>query len=88
MPTLLDNPAESSMNLRLSAALKADFAAAAGERPVAEVLRELMRRYVDEVRQRRFREEARRQSQLLAHSTDEAEVQLWMRDVSLPQDSQ
>jgi antitoxin component of RelBE/YafQ-DinJ toxin-antitoxin module len=72
------------MNLRIDAALKAEFAAAveADGRPAAEVLRALMRRYVEDARQRRFAVEARRQSELIAASEDEAEVMRWIQDVS------
>jgi hypothetical protein len=72
------------LNLRIDAALKMEFAEAvkAEDRPVAEVMRALMRGYVDEARQRRFAAEARRQSQLIASSEDEAEVMRWIQDVS------
>ena len=75
---------ESTLNLRIDAALKAEFTAAieSEDRPAAEVLRGLMRRYVEEARQRRFAAEARRQSQLIAASEDEAEVMRWIQDVS------
>lgn len=82
MVQLLERPVESTLNLRLDSVLKAEFAAAAGERSVAEVLRELMRQYVEETRQRCFAAEARRQSQLIADSKEEAEVMRWMQDVS------
>jgi len=45
-------------------------------------LRALMRRYVEDARLRRFAAEARRQSQLIAASEDEAEVMRWIQDVS------
>jgi uncharacterized protein YqfA (UPF0365 family) len=75
------------LNLRLDAALKAEFVAQveAEDRPAAEVLRELMRSYVEEARKRRFAAEARRQSQLIAASEDEAEVMRWIQDVSAPE---
>jgi hypothetical protein len=75
---------ESTLNLRIDAGLKAMFAAEAEaeDRPVAEVLRALMRGYVDEAHRRRFAAEARRQSQLIAASEDEAEVMRWIQDVS------
>ena len=57
-------------------------AAEAEDRAAAEVLRELMRRYVADARRRRFEAEARRQSQLIAGSRDEAEVMRWIGDVS------
>jgi hypothetical protein len=41
-----------------------------------------MRRYIQEVRRRRFTAEARRQSQLVAASKDEAQVMRWIQDVS------
>jgi hypothetical protein len=56
----------------------------AENRPAAEVLRALMRGYVNEARKRRFAAEARRQSQLIAASEDEAEVMRWIQDVSAP----
>jgi hypothetical protein len=75
------------LNLRLDAALKAEFVAQveAEDRPVSEVLRSLMRGYVEEARKRRFAAEARRQSQLIAASEDEAEVMRWIQDVSAPE---
>ena len=84
MPQSTVRPRESTMNLRIDAALKAEFAAAveAEDRPAAEVLRALMRGYVEEGRKRRFAAEARRQSQLIAASEEEAEVMRWIQDVS------
>jgi antitoxin component of RelBE/YafQ-DinJ toxin-antitoxin module len=75
---------ETTFNLRVDAALKAEFAAAveAEDLPAAEVLRSMMRDYVKEARKRRFDAEARRQSQLIASSADEAEVMRWIQDVS------
>ncbi|MGA2570829.1 MAG: antitoxin MazE-like protein [Terracidiphilus sp.] len=75
---------EATLNLRIDAGLKADFASAAEaeDRPVAAVLRALMRDYVEEAQRRRFAAEARRQSQLIANSQDEAEVMRWIQDVS------
>jgi hypothetical protein len=84
MPVIEDRGKEATLNLRVDAALKAEFVSAveAEERPAAEVLRALMRNYVDEARRRRFAAEARRQSQLVAASKDEAEVMRWIQDVS------
>jgi len=84
MPTSPPQPRESTLNLRIDAALKAEFMSAveAEHKPAAEVLRRLMRRYLDEARKRRFGAEARRQSQLIAASEDEAEVMRWIQDVS------
>jgi hypothetical protein len=45
-----------------------------------------MRNYVEESRRRRFAAEARRQSQLVAASRDEAEVMRWIQDVSVMKD--
>jgi antitoxin component of RelBE/YafQ-DinJ toxin-antitoxin module len=80
-------PRETTLNLRIDAALKAEFVAQVEDegRPVSEVLRELMRGYVEEARKRRFTAEARRQSQLIAASEDEAEVMRWIQDVSAPE---
>ncbi len=77
-------PRETTLNLRIDAQLKAEFVAQveAENRPVSEVLRALMRGYVEEARKRRFEAEARRQSQLIAASEDEAEVMRWIQDVS------
>ena len=41
--------------------------------------------YVEEARKRRFAAEARRQSELIAASEDEAEVMRWIQDVSAPE---
>jgi Protein of unknown function (DUF3018) len=75
---------EDTLNLRVDPALKAEFMAATDteNKPVAEVLREFMRSYVQRARRRMFAAEARRQSQLVADSADEAEVMNWIRDVS------
>ena len=75
---------ETTLNLRLDVSLKAEFTAAVEmeNRVASDVLRELMRRYAEEVRRRRFEAEAREQSQLIADSRDEAEVMRWIRDVS------
>ena len=84
MPQTIDRPRELTLNLRIDADLKAEFVAAveAEERPASEVLRSLMRDYVEEARKRRFAAEARRQSQMIAASKDEAEVMRWIQDVS------
>ena len=86
MPHAIARPKESTLNLRIDAALKQEFVAEveAEDRPAAEVLRTLMRGYVAEARKRRFAAEARRQSQLIADSQDEAEVMRWIQDVSAP----
>jgi len=84
MPKAMEQSRESTFNLRIDAGLKAEFAAAveAEDRPAAEVLRALMRDYVEQARKRRFAAEARRQTKLVASSEEEAEVMRWIQDVS------
>ena len=84
MHQTMARPRESTLNLRIDAALKEEFMAQmeAEDRPAAEVLRSLMRGYIEEARKRRFAAEARRQSELIAASEDEAEVMRWIQDVS------
>jgi antitoxin component of RelBE/YafQ-DinJ toxin-antitoxin module len=84
MPETVTRERETTLNLRIDADLKAEFAslAEAEDRSTAEVLRSLMRRFVEEERRRRFAAEARKQSQLIAASEDEAEVMRWIQDVS------
>ena len=84
MPQAAERTRETTLNLRIDAVLKAQFAAVveAEDRPAAEVLRGLMRGYVEDWQRRRFAAEARRQSQLIAASEDESEVMRWIQDVS------
>ncbi len=84
MPKTAARGKEATLNLRIDAALKAEFTSAVEveDRPAAEVLRRLMRGYVADARRRRFAAEARRQSQLIAASQDEAEVMRWIQNVS------
>jgi hypothetical protein len=84
MPLVSTGSGETTFNLRIDAELKAEFSAAVQmeDRAAAEVLRSLMRDYVEEARRRRFVAEARRQSQLIASSDEEAEVMRWIQDVS------
>jgi hypothetical protein len=84
MPQAAERTRETTLNLRIDAVLKAQFAAVveAEDRPAAEVLRGLMRGYVEDWQRRRFAAEARRQSKLIADSEDEAEVMRWIQDVS------
>jgi len=86
VPDAIARPRDSTLNLRIDAALKQEFVAEveAEDRPAAEVLRALMRGYVEAARKRRFAAEARRQSQLIAASEDEADVMRWIQDVSAP----
>jgi hypothetical protein len=74
-----------TLNLRLEPELKTAFteAADAEHRSAADVLREFMRDYVERVKRRRFEEEARRESALIAQAaadpnSDEAQV---MREI-------
>jgi hypothetical protein len=84
MTKTIERPRESTLNLRIDTALKTEFTAIveAEDRPAAEVLRALMRDYVEQAKRRRFAAEARRQSQLIAASEDEAAVMRWIQDVS------
>jgi antitoxin component of RelBE/YafQ-DinJ toxin-antitoxin module len=84
MSQATDGPREATFNLRIDATLKAEFAAAVEKenRPAAEVLRSMMRDYVEEARRRQFAAEARRQSRMIADAKDEAEVMRWIQDVS------
>lgn len=69
-----------TLNFRLEPQLKADFIAAAERerRPVADVLRDLMRNYVRDRKRRAFVAEARRQSRLIASSQEEKEAMEWV----------
>ena len=89
MPRLSQHPKEESFNFRIDPQLKAEFQTAteAEDKPAAQVLRDFMRAYVEQQRQRAFAAEARRQSRLLAEhaadpASDEAEVMRWIEDVS------
>jgi len=84
MPSAIERTGHSTLNLRIDPALKAEFVKVveAENRPASDVVRELMRRYVDGARQRRFAVEAQRQSQMIADSKDETEVMRWIQDVS------
>jgi len=64
MPRTSRHPKESSFNLRIDPALKAAFAAAteAEDKPAAQVVRDLMRAYVERGQRRAFEAEALRQS--------------------------
>ena len=84
MPRTPEPGQETTLNLRLDSSLKAEFVSAAESenQPVAKVLRRLMRAYIAEANRKRFAAEARRQSQSLVRSKDEAEVMRWIQDVS------
>lgn len=85
MPRTSQYPKETSFNLRIDPALKAAFtaAAAAEDKPAAQVLRDFMRAYVRQRQRRAFEAEARQQSLLIAEqardpSSDDAQV---MREI-------
>ena len=61
MPNAIAPSRETTLNFRIDAALKEEFMAQmeAEDRPAAEILRALMRGYVEEARQRRFAARAR-----------------------------
>ena len=84
MSRTAQNPKADTFNLRIDPSLKAEFLALSESenKPVAEILRELMRAYVEHSKRKKFTAEARRQSQLLAASSEETEVFRWMQDVS------
>ena len=84
MSRTTQNRKAETLNLRIDPSLKAELVAASEmeNRPVAEILRELMRAYVEHAKRRKFAAEARRQSKLITSSSDETEVFRWMQDVS------
>jgi hypothetical protein len=64
--------------------LKREFmtAAKAENRPVAEIIRDFMVAYVDRKKKKEFEAEARRQSAMIARSTDEKRSMDWIEDVA------
>lgn len=79
--------AGSTFTFRIDPDLKAQFVAATEteNKPVAQVLRGLMSRYVERKKRREFEAEASRQSSLIASSKDEKEVMDWISDVTAPE---
>jgi hypothetical protein len=82
-------PKVESFNFRVDPELKAAFTAATAEedKPAGQVLRDFMRTYVAQQRERAFAAEAQRHSRLIAKraadpASDEAEVMRWIEDVS------
>ena len=75
MPRISQHPKEESFNFRIDPKLKAEFQTAteAEDKPAAQVLRDFMRAYVEQQRERAFMAEA---------SSDEAEVMRWIEDVA------
>lgn len=84
MPSRNQQSKSGTLNFRIDPRLKADLMAATEDenRPVAEVLRELISNYLEQRQRRRFEIEARRQSQLIASSPEEREVMNWIQDVT------
>ena len=89
MPRQSQHHKDVSFNFRIDPKLKAEFQTAteAADKPAAEVLRDLMRAYVERRRERTFAAEAKRQSRVLAEravdpDSDEAEVMRWIDAVA------
>ena len=89
MPRASLHPKVESFNFRVDPELKAACAAATAkeDRPAGQVLRDFMRAYVEQRRERNLAAEARRQSRLVAElaadpASDEAAVMRWMEEVS------
>jgi hypothetical protein len=88
--SLSAGPKEITLNLRVDEALKAEFMAAvlAEAKPASQVLRRLMREYVQQAKRDAFLAEARRQSLLLSNSSaareEDAEVMRWVENVRSP----
>ena len=72
--------ADNTFTFRIDANLKAEFMHAAEEenRPVAQVLREIMLTYLERKRKKEFLAEARKQSLRIASSRKEKEVLDWL----------
>lgn len=79
-------PAGTTFTFRIAPDLKQEFMALteAENKPVSQVLRDLMAAYVERKKRKQFELEARRQSKLIASSSEEAEVMDWISDVSDP----
>lgn len=79
------NPsAGSTLTFRIDPALKREFLAITEteNKPVSQVLRDLMAAYVERKKRKQFESEAHRQSLLIASSPEEAEVMDWISDVT------
>ncbi len=88
--SILAEPKEITLNLRLDEELKADFMAAARAEatPASELLRRLMREYIQKAKRAAFFAEAERQCREL-YSTpegraEEEEVMRWIDNVRAP----
>lgn len=80
-------PAGTTFTFRIDPDLKQEFMALteAENKPVSQVLRDLMAAYVGRKKRKQFELEARRQSKLIASSPEEAEVMDWISDVTDPE---
>lgn len=78
---------ETSFTFRIDPGLKQEFLKVADRenKPGSQVLRDLMAAYIQRKKRKEFEAEARRQSKLIASSTEEAEVMDWIRDVTDPE---
>ncbi len=74
----------STFTFRIDPDLKREFMAVTEteNKPVSQVLRDLMAAYVERKKRKQFEIEARRQSKLIASSPEEAEVMDWISDVT------
>ncbi len=74
----------STFTFRIDPDLKTEFMAAVEEeqRPVSQVLRDLMATYIERKRRRQFTVEARRQSLVIASTRSERETMDWVNNVA------
>lgn len=84
MPKHSSHSEHSTFTLRMDIKLKKEFmsAARAENRPVAEIIRDLMASYVERKKKREFEAEARRQSAIIAGSPGEKRAMQWVEDVA------
>ncbi len=75
---------QSTFTFRIDPILKKKFMEITEKenKPVAEVLRDFMSDYVERKKRKEFEAEARRQSALIASSSEEEHVMDWIRDVA------
>jgi Protein of unknown function (DUF3018) len=76
-----NQPAGSTFTFRIDPNLKREFMAVMENKPVSQILLDLMAAHVERKKQKQFEMEARRQSNLIASSPEEAEVMDWISDV-------
>ncbi len=79
--------AGTTFTFRIDPDLKQEFMAVTEteNKPVSQVLRDLMAAYVERKKRKQFEMEARRQSKLIASSPEEAEVMDWISAVTDPE---